>query len=232
METRVTEELFDLSDEYEAMLMEGVRLSGEGMAFFQEGRLSLLQERARNHGRIERILDFGCGLGYTSARLREIFPGAEVTGVDTSDKVLAAARERNGGAGMTYRNVTSMQDQAAGFDLCYVNGVFHHIAPAQRAGTVEWIRGLLRPGGVLALFENNPWNFGARMVMARIPFDRDAQMLSPRETANLMRRSGFTIAGIDSLFFFPRALKALRAAEPYLSWTRLGAQYLVRGVRA
>jgi hypothetical protein len=51
MEARVTEELFDLSDEYEAMLNQGIRLSGESMFFFLEGRLNLLQEQMRARGR-------------------------------------------------------------------------------------------------------------------------------------------------------------------------------------
>jgi len=85
----------------------------------------------------------------------------------------------------------------------------------------------LRPGGTLALFENNPWNIGARMVMARIPFDRDAQMLSPWCASALLQGSGFEILSTDSLFFFPRFLQALRFLEPSLSSTLLGAQYLV-----
>ena len=47
-----------------------------------------------------------------------------------------------------------------------------------------------RPAGYFALFENNPWNPGARLVMRRIPFDRDAIMLSPRHAARMLILSG------------------------------------------
>ncbi len=67
--------------------------------------------------------------------------------------------------------------------------------------------------------------------MARIPFDRDAEMLSPRATANLLRSTGFDVVRTDSLFFFPRLLRRLRFAETLLGPTRLGAQYLVLGSR-
>jgi len=43
----------------------------------------------------------------------------------------------------------------------------------------------------------------------------------------LLRHAGFQIVSTDSLFFFPRVLKVLRFSEPYLGWTRLGAQYMV-----
>ena len=43
-----------------------------------------------------------------------------------------------------------------------------------------FVRQGLRPGGVFALWENNPWNPGTRLVMRRIPFDRNAVLLSAR----------------------------------------------------
>ena len=225
----MSEQLFDLSGEYEAMLNQGIRLSGENMMFFLEGRLNLLRARVSPHTSVSRILDFGCGLGYTSKRLREMFPRAEITGVDSSRQALEAARERNSGPGIRFVHVDELGGIAGGFDLCYVNGVFHHIPPEERLDALRVIHRSLRPGGKLALFENNPWNPGARMVMARIPFDRDAKMLSPRETSSLLSRAGFESTATGSLFFFPRFLKALRFAEPFLGWTHLGAQYLVLG---
>jgi len=228
----VREELFDLSEEYEAMLNQGIRLSGESMLFFLEGRLNLLRKRSRETGAVSRVLDFGCGLGYASRRLRQMFPEAEITGADTSRKALEAARERNGGPGIRFVTVDELNGQAGDYDLCHVNGVFHHIPPAERPEALGLIHRVLRPGGTVALFENNPWNFGARMVMARIPFDRDASMLSPLLTVELLRQAGFEVLRTDSLFFFPRLLKGLRFSEPFLGWTRLGAQYLVLAARS
>jgi SAM-dependent methyltransferase len=232
MQARATEELFDLSDEYEAMLNQGISLSGESMFFFLEGRLRLVQQQMQARGReVSRVLDFGCGLGYTSKRLREIFAGAEITGVDTSAKALETARQRNGGTGVRFMTIDEFGDNGSGYDLCYVNGVFHHIPGSDRPGALRLIHRALRPGGMLALFENNPWNFGARMVMARIPFDRDAHMLSPLLTRRLLRKEGFEVLDTESLFFFPRALKSLRFLERPLGRTPLGAQYLVLGAR-
>lgn len=225
------EVLFDLSGEYESMLNRGIRLSGEGMLFFLEGRLNLLAPLLRVRGPISNILDFGCGLGYTTQRLREMFPDAGVTGADTSEKALEFARKQHSGPGIRYATVADLECDPGSYDLCYVNGVFHHIPPPERPAALALIRRLLRPGGTLALFENNPWNPGARMVMDRIPFDRGAIMLSPLESAALLKQGGFEVLGTDSLFFFPRLLKGLRFSEPFLGWTRLGAQYLVLGAR-
>ncbi len=60
-------------------------------------------------------------------------------------------------------------------DVAYCNGVFHHIAPDERPRRSRR-SGALRPGGVFALFENNPWNPGTRLVMcgSRRPRGRHA----------------------------------------------------------
>ena len=77
--------------------------------------------------------------------------------------------------------VGQAQSEAGAFPLVYCNGVFHHVPPAQRPAVVRLVRDSLEPGGLFALWDNNPWNPGARLVMRRIPFDRGAVMLSARE---------------------------------------------------
>ncbi len=225
------EVLFDLSDEYREMLNQGIRLSGESQEFFIQGRLRSLQSRLPADLIVRRVLDFGCGIGTATGYLAERFPNAEVLGVDTSAKALDYAQEHHGSDRVRFRGLAELA-QERDFDLCYVNGVFHHIEPSSRIGAVKNIHRALRSGGRLALFENNPWNLGTRMVMSRIPFDRDAITLSPPETQRLLRAGGFTQPAANwSLFYFPRPLAFLRFTENALSHLPLGAQYCVLGAK-
>jgi hypothetical protein len=91
------------------------------------------------------------------------------------------------------------------FDLCYINGVFHHIHAGERQQTLLMIRELLTQGAHLALFENNPWNPGTRMVMRRIPVDRDAIPLSLWKPAAESKRQVSTSAA-RAFFFICRTL--------------------------
>ena len=84
----------------------------------------------------------------------------------------------------------------------------------------------LRPGGLFALWENNPWNPGTRWVMSRIPFDRDAITIPPPEGRRMLTAAGFAIEETAYLFIFPRALKWFRPLERRLTRLPLGAQYL------
>jgi SAM-dependent methyltransferase len=223
----VEEVLFDLSDEYRQMLNQGLRLSGESQEFFIRGRIESLESRLPADFAVHRILDFGCGIGTATAHLAERFPHAGIVGVDTSENALDYAREHYGSDRVRFESLGQLP-QEGDFDLCYVNGVFHHIDPQSRAGAVQNIHRVLRSGGRLALFENNPWNPGTRLVMSRIPFDRDAITLSPLEAKHLVRAGGFTQPAVSwSLFYFPRPLAFLRFGERALSHLPFGAQYCV-----
>ena len=224
---RATEDLFDREDEYDAMLQQGLRLTGEDKSYFLRGRLDLLSSLLPPGRPPRRVLDFGCGTGDTTAELARRFPTADVVGIDTAERAVAHAQEIHGSNRVRFEVLSAAPPDGA-FDLCYVNGVFHHIPPDARPEALALIRAALGPEGHLALFENNPWNPGTRLVMSRIPFDRDAITISPREGAALLRSHGFRVAHAPlHLFFFPSALRAFRFIEPRLRWVPLGGQYLL-----
>jgi len=185
------EQLFDRAAEYEAMLNQGIGLSGESQEFFITGRIQDMRSQVPPAPR--RILDFGCGTGKSCGRLAEAFPGAQIVGADLSEEALAHARTNFGSNRVTFENIGDLP-QLERFDLCYINGVFHHILPDERQQTLAMLRNLLTPGAHLALFENNPWNPGTRMVMRRIPFDRDAIPLSFWNCAAGFSRQAFRSA--------------------------------------
>jgi SAM-dependent methyltransferase len=227
----LSEPLFDLAAEYGQLLDQGLRLSGESRDFFLRGRVAELLRQLPEGFRAGRILDFGCGTGDTSRHLASVFPMAEVVGVDNAANALGWAASHHAGPRVRFEHLDGF-DASGEFDLCYVNGVFHHIAPERRPGAVGRLSRALRAGGWLALFENNPWNPGTRMVMRRIPFDRDAIPLAPPETRRLVVSAGLRVIRTRSLFYFPRALAFLRPLEGRLGSLPLGAQYYVLGVKA
>jgi SAM-dependent methyltransferase len=224
------EPLFDVPSEYDALLHQGIRLSGEDREFFARGRVADLVGQLPETFRPRRVLDFGCGRGDTARLLGESFPTAEVVGIDSSDAAIAWAREHHGSERITFDGPAAMEAHAP-FDLCHLSGVLHHVLPAERVALLGALRNALAPGGQLALFENNPWNPGTRLVMRRIPFDRDAVPLSPPETRRLVERVGLRVQGTRFLFYFPRPLAVLRPLEGWLALVPLGAQYWVLSER-
>ena len=212
---------------YDAALAQGLAVSGESKDFFAAGRVRWLARCLDRLGvQPQRLLDFGCGTGSSTPYLLELNATCRVTGVDVSAKSLEAARQSHGSERARFAFSQEWHPREE-IDLAFCNGVFHHILPEKRAGCVEYIFKALGSGGLFALWENNPWNPGARYVMSRIVFDRDAVTLSWVEARRLLRAGGFEIVRADSLFYFPRMLGWLRRLEPGLAWLPLGAQYQV-----
>lgn len=222
-----TPEFDAYATDYDAALNQGIAVSGESKEYFAQGRVDWLASRLAAIGlQPLRILDFGCGTGTSAPMLTGKFQKASVLGVDISSSSIATARKAYGSPQVKF-SVTDDYQPVGEMDLAFCNGVFHHIPLAARAAAVETVWRALRPGGIFAFWENNPWNPGTRYVMSRIPFDRDAITLSPPTARQLLEAGRFKILHTDFLFVFPRSLGWFRKLEARLSSLPLGAQYLV-----
>ncbi|HET9359708.1 MAG TPA: class I SAM-dependent methyltransferase [Vicinamibacterales bacterium] len=213
--------------DYDAALNRGLSLSGESREYFATERVKWVSRcLAELSARPTRVLDFGSGTGGTCPELLRQLDADRVVGVDASLESLNAARRVHVDSRLEFRTIQEM-GSAGPFDLVYCNGVFHHVPPLERPAVLAGIRRSLADDGYFAFWENNPWNPATRLVMSRIPFDRDAKLISPPRARSLLARAGFDVLRTDFLFFFPRLLAALRPLEIRLSRIPAGAQYLV-----
>lgn len=218
--------LFDLSQEYDSMLNEGLKISGEDKEYFIRGRIEDLKKRLPENFSVKKILDFGCGIGDATAILKEYFKDAEITGTDLSIEALKYAEKKYPNPFIKFIHLSEIPSDY--FDLVYVNGVFHHIEPHNRIEALKSIHSSLTTNGIFAFFENNPWNPGTKIIMKRIPFDADAQTINPLKADKLLKLAGFKkIISIRYLFYFPKMLSFLRFTEKILARLPLGAQYQI-----
>jgi trans-aconitate methyltransferase len=217
------------SHDYETVLDRGLAVSGEDSRYFARERVRWLARRLGELAAAPRsILDYGCGKGTSTPLFFELLGVTRVVGTDASPTLLAKARELFGSQRATFLPPSACASVEK-VDLVYCNGVFHHIEPAARPAALGELTSALKPGGLVAIWENNPWSLAARYVMSRVAFDRDAVMLSAGTTRRLLEKSGCEILSTNFLFIFPRFLSALRPLEPMLSALPLGSQYQVLG---
>jgi ubiquinone/menaquinone biosynthesis C-methylase UbiE len=214
------------ADNYDECLNDALAASGETKEFFARARVEWLAKRLADYRQPARsVLDYGCGTGDTTAFMRECLASQSVVGLDVSERSLERARMKHGARCRFLTFAEYTPDSSV--DVIYCNGVFHHIPVAERADAIAYISRCLRPGGVFALWENNPWNPGTQYVMYKCEFDRDAVKIAPGEAARLLRDGGLEVLRTDHRFFFPHSLRMMRPAECLLTRVPFGGQYQV-----
>jgi trans-aconitate 2-methyltransferase len=119
--------------------------------FAPSTREFLVQLASANVGN---IADLGCGPGYTTRLLAEVFPAANVCGVDTSEHFIALAA-RSLHPRTTYRVADATHCVPAGpYDLIYCRYLLTHVSEPEAA--IDLWSTFLRPGGRIAV-EENEW---------------------------------------------------------------------------
>jgi SAM-dependent methyltransferase len=214
---------------YAAQLARWLRLTGESAEYYARHRILRVRDIARDSGVAARaVLDFGCGTGTSLPILREAFPDARIIGFEPARELAELARA-SAAAARAELLVGGELSETSFADVVYCNGVFHHIPRKDRAPAARSVSSALRAGGLAFLWENSPFNPGIRLVMARIPFDRNAVLLAPSEVRSLQLDAGLTPVATEFHFVFPRALRFARGLEKPLRVLPLGGQYVVVG---
>jgi ubiquinone/menaquinone biosynthesis C-methylase UbiE len=104
------------------------------------------------------ILDIGCSVGMSTFALQNIYPQAQITGLDLSPYFLAIAQYRSTQPAPTWLHAaaeaTGLPD--ASFDLVSAHLIFHELPQSAAIAILQEARRLLRPGGHLAIMDMNP----------------------------------------------------------------------------
>lgn len=94
------------------------------------------------------VVDIGCGPGNSTELLAARFPGAVVTGLDSSAEMVAAARVRMPGVAFEVADISAWRGPGP-FDVILGNAVLQWV-PDHRT-VLPGLVGLLAPGGSLAI---------------------------------------------------------------------------------
>lgn len=218
------------ADEYHEMHKAGIRISGEEPEYFSEYKISdIARELGRLTGRSAgelSILDFGAGVGSSVPFVQKYFPESNLYCLDPSERSLDVARSRYPDAA-TYQTFDGRTIPFAdcSFDIAYAMCVFHHIDAREHVDLMKELRRVLKPTGLLFIFEHNPYNPITVRIVNSCPIDENAVLISGRQIRRRLAQAGFTRSAICYRVFFPNFLGFLRPLESALRSVPLGGQY-------
>ena len=219
-------EFDEFASKYEKTMERACAVGGESPDFYAAGRMKWCLKRLRPYLPLETAMDFGCGNGGSLGYFFEILGCSSVIGIDPSTDSLEVAKMRHPDRAL-FLHTPEDFTPCGNVGLAFCNGVFHHIPPRDRLKSLSFIRAALSEQGIIAFWENNPWNPAVVYGMSLNEFDRNAETLSPLNSARLLKQAGFRVLFVDYCFFFPHFAEKLRGLEPALRWLPLGAQYLI-----
>ena len=116
----------------------------------------------------QRVIDLGCGTGNSTAQLHRRWPGAELTGIDSSPAMLAQARKDHPDWQWMESTIENWQPQGR-YDLVFSNAALHwvpdHVALFPR------LFHAVAPGGALAVQMPNNFHSPAHQGMKKVAAD-------------------------------------------------------------
>ncbi len=159
-----------------------------------------------------RLLDIGCGGGLIAEPMARL--GAEVTGIDASEKNVAVAKlhAEKSGLSIDYRADAPevLADSGARFDVVLALEIIEHVASTE--AFYDTLRQLVKPGGLLIMSTINrtPQSYvkaiiGAEYVLRWLPRGTHqwSKFLRPSEMRRDLVARGFEVEDVCGVGFHP-----------------------------
>jgi SAM-dependent methyltransferase len=205
-----------------------VRFTGRDVDFFARIKTDCLIEaieRCAGAAAAARLLDVGCGVGVTDGFLHGRV--RSLTGLDVAEGMVAEAAAANAGAAYVCGDGTRMPFADATFDVAFAICVFHHVPDPLHLPLLREMRRVTRPGGLVAIFEHNPWNPLTRLAVARCELDADARLLTMGRVRTLMAAARLRVVDRRYIVWTPFESPGARRLEEWLRRVPFGGQYAV-----
>jgi len=205
------------------------KFGGKNINVFAEYKIKLVKSKLSKTP--SDILEFGCGTGRNNLYMKKWFPDSRIYGCDISEKSLETARKIN--PDVKYDKITNTNDLCRiykeAFECIFISNVFHHIPFNEHKIWLDALYNLLSNGGIIFVFEHNPYNPITKYIFKTSKIDRGATMLSPSYCVSLLKSANFTQVKREYTLFFLWRNGFFEAIERVLYFMPLGSQYYIMG---
>jgi SAM-dependent methyltransferase len=215
-------------DTYRQEIQESISFIGQDLDFFTQVKVDYLLDLTRRYVGDPaglKILDVGCGVGITDHYLIKHF--RKLYGVDLSRGVVRKAASLNPKAAYRRYAGKTLPYASQSMDVTFAICVMHHVVPGGLNRFIEEMARVTKKGGLIAIFEHNPWNPLTQIAVSNCDMDDDAILLRTRQVEKLMGQAPVKVVEKKYILFTPFHGGFFRLFDRSLSWLPLGAQYYV-----
>jgi ubiquinone/menaquinone biosynthesis C-methylase UbiE len=219
--------------DYRDIHNENIRFTGGSSDYFAQYKIELTHKLVGDK-QISQILDLGCGDGLSDFFFNSYFPQATISGIDPSGESIQAAMQRGIPAcTFTTYDGSHIPFPEKSFDLIFLSCILHHVPSNQHPSLLAECCRVLRPGGMIFIFEHNPLNPITRKIVRDCEFDADAVLLTSGNLRRLFQKQPLNNIRVRFTLFLPRhrLFTWLLSIEKWLGWIPLGGQYVIYASR-
>ena len=136
----------------------GTKVFYEGFNDQDELHIELAEKATKPaDGKVERILDIGCSIGQATTVLKDLYPEAEVWGLDVGKPMIRYAHARAVNLGKDVHFKQALAEDSGypddHFDMVLSYILFHEVPVAKMKEIIAETFRVLRPGGAFSIYE-------------------------------------------------------------------------------
>jgi ubiquinone/menaquinone biosynthesis C-methylase UbiE len=217
---------------YEDSVQSSISFAGRELEFFTARKVDALTEViARRLGPPSEVsvLDLGCGTGVTDALLSPRV--GTLFGIDPAGEAVGQAGQRGTGAHYCTGDALQLPYGSASFDVAVAICVLHHVPPEQRPAAMAELRRVVRPGGLVVVFEHNPLNPATRVAVSRCEFDVGVELLTQGTSKRLLESAGLQVIEARGIIYTTSQAGWAARLDRLLGGIPFGAQHYVAARR-
>ncbi|MFB9261652.1 class I SAM-dependent methyltransferase [Bradyrhizobium erythrophlei] len=229
---QVAEDFDRFADSFEEIINQAVAFTGRDRAFYiQVKREHILRLAQRHFADLEslNVLDLGCGTGACHPGLKGRF--GELHGVDVSSESIKLAAARYPFVRYSTYDGSRLPYGDGQFSIVFTICVMHHVPPPQWESFVAEAYRVTAPGGLMLVFENNPYNPLTQYFVQTCEIDKDAVLLRPAKLRRMFTAAGFTSVFTRTILSVPPAGGFLTRMDSVLGVLPFGAQYYLSATK-
>lgn len=158
----------------------GTKIFYEGFNDQDEVHVELAERTTvPDDGKIERILDIGCSIGQATTVLKDLYPDAEVTGLDVGLPMIRYAHMRAVQRGKDVHFKQALAEDTGypddHFDMVLSYIIFHEVPVKKMREIIAETFRILRPGGKFSIYEFPSNDKGQVSASQRFMIDYDSK---------------------------------------------------------
>jgi ubiquinone/menaquinone biosynthesis C-methylase UbiE len=199
--------------------------------YFVHTKANIINDIVGNHFKDQKnvnIVDIGAGIGLFEKFIHD--DRIHIFGIDLSYNMLQVANAIGNIDTKCYCQADAEQlplpDDSA--DIVFSSCVLHHIPFEKIENVIKDLTRVCKPGGMIIIFEHNPYNLLTQLVVKTTRLDRNARLITNKKLVEIADRLGLKKSKVEFILYGSLGIdRFISSRLRFLTRLPFGGQYCI-----